>query len=127
MRKDEALREEELRRRRDAAQANFRTIVLSTLAQVGGLYAVSQATLLSIFVPQKCPQVLPCTTPMRYTCGGVPLSLLSPLAQQLELTAWANGTQPCKCTKSPLFSYSDFAADGHLCSMKENLDWRVTH
>ena len=118
MRREEAELEESLRRRKDAALDNYRSIVQSTLIQVGGLYAVSQACLLSLFVPQKCPVLIPCLAVPIYGCGGVKISSL-PAA--LRADASANVTT-C-CTSSRFFDYPTYLPDGHLCSMKENLDW----
>jgi len=118
MRREEAELEESLRRRKEAALENYRSIVQSTLVQVGGLYAVSQACLLSLFVPQKCPVVIPCTPTPVYGCGGVKLSTL-PIADRAD--AAANVTS-C-CVTSRFFDYPTYLPDGHLCSMKENIDW----
>lgn len=76
---------------KDTAATNAKNIAQSTLVQVGGLYAVSQACLLSIFVPQKCPAITACP---------------------------ADG-----CLSSPWFDYPADQPDGHLCSLKENVDW----
>ncbi len=122
MRREEAELEENLRRRKEAAVENYRSIVQSTLVQVGGLYAVSQACLLVVFVPQKCPTIIPCTTPPEYDCDGNKLSSLTPT---LRAEALANPdliAGDC-CTTSTLFDYTVYSPDGHLCTMKENLDW----
>lgn len=72
---------------KESEVGNRNLILQFTLVQVASLYAVSQACLLAIFVPQKCPAVIA-----------------------------ANYT-------SPWFTYNEDLPDGHLCSMKENLDW----
>ena len=123
MRREEAEREEELFRRKEAAAANFKSILLSTLTQVGGLYAVSQATLLSLFVPQKCPMVIPCTTPPQYDCSGVKISTMNADNAAMTLQEWSTDSIGCSCTSSPLFNYPAYLPPNHLCSMKENLDW----
>lgn len=123
LRRDEEELEESLRRRKEAAVANYSNIVQSTLTQVGGLYAVSQACLLSVFVPQKCPQVIPCYSPPQYTCNGLRMASLS-AAGQAQAIADANvGTPESACCAHGLFEYPTFLADGHLCTMKENIDW----
>ena len=120
LRHDEEELEDSLRRRKEAAVDNFSQIVQSTLVQVGGLYAVSQACLLAIFVPQKCPIVIPCMEPPQYDCQGVKVTSLSPDARAAFINS--DYIQQC-CISSSLFDYTTFAPDGHLCTMKENLDW----
>lgn len=51
-----------------------KTIVQFTLVQVGGLFAVSQACLLSVFVPQVCPPSGPSYNTTSPWCGGPPAS-----------------------------------------------------
>ena len=121
LRRDEEELEDSLRRRKEAAVDNFSQIVQSTLVQVGGLYAVSQACLLVIFVPQKCPLVVPCMEPPQYDCQGVKVTSLSPAARAAFINS--DYIQQC-CISSTLFSYTTLAPDGHLCTMKENLDWQ---
>jgi len=123
LRREEAEREEELFRRKEAAQDNLKSIILSTLTQVAGLYAVSQATLLSLFVPQKCPMIIPCADPMNYDCNGNRLDSAAAKLKALTDCSY-NGTGVGDwCISSPLFNYPQFEAPNHLCSMKENLDW----
>jgi hypothetical protein len=121
MRKEEAELEESLRRRKEAAVDNYQQILQSTLVQVGGLYAVSQACLLVIFVPQKCPMIIPCGDPPLYNCDGVRLSSLTPDLRDYFLGV-EDAIDEC-CLTSTLFEYTVFAPDAHLCTMKENLDW----
>ena len=132
LRRDEEELEDSLRRRKEAAVENFSQIVQSTLVQVGGLYAVSQACLLAIFVPQRCPMIVPCSDPPLYTCDGVVdgidkglrLDTLTPdvRAQFVGPDAPTDWISDC-CLTSSLFTYTTFSPDGHLCTMKENLDW----
>jgi hypothetical protein len=75
------------------AVLNNKTIIQNTLAQMAGLYAVSQACLLSIFVPQKCPAI--CSCDQIDQCPAV-----------------------STCLTSPWFSYPVNVAGGHLCSLK---------
>jgi hypothetical protein len=121
MRREEEELEDSLRRRKEAAVDNYQQIVTSTLVQVGGLYAVSQACLLVIFVPQKCPMIIPCTDPPLYNCEGMRLSSLTPQAREDFLNG--DYTLDSCCLTSKLFDYTVFSPDGHLCTMKENLDW----
>lgn len=76
-----------------SAAANAQDVTRTTMVQLGGLYAVSQACLLSIFVPQKCPAVIGCNT------------------------------DPENCLQSQWFQYPVDLPAGHLCSLKENVDW----
>ena len=123
LRRDEEELEDSLRRRKEAAVENFSQIVQSTLVQVGGLYAVSQACLLAIFVPQKCPQIIPCSDPPMYNCDGIRLDTLPATDQsKIDFLATPGALDEC-CLTSTLFTYSTFSPDGHLCTMKENLDW----
>ena len=101
---------------------NFSQIVQSTLVQVGGLYAVSQACLLAIFVPQKCPMIIPCTSPPQYNCDGIKLEDMLPADRQAFIDSAEDPLADC-CLSSTLFTYTVFSPDGHLCTMKENLDW----
>jgi len=121
LRRDEEELEDSLRRRKEAAVENFSQIVQSTLVQVGGLYAVSQACLLAIFVPQKCPMIIPCNDPPQYNCDGVRLEEL-PADLRAEFLEVPGALDEC-CLSSALFTYTTFSPDGHLCTMKENLDW----
>ena len=89
--------------KKSARLENLQNVVQNTLVQLGGLYAVSQACLLSIFVPQKCPAYVGCTE-----FGD----------------AEGNGRVPENCLWSPWFHYTTNAPDGHLCGMKENVDWQ---
>jgi hypothetical protein len=123
LRREEAEREEELYKRREAASDNFKSIVISTLAQVGGLYAVSQATLLSLFVPQKCPEVIPCSDPMQYDCNGNKIDSAASRAKALYDCNYSGTGVGDYCISSPLFDYPLYEPPNHLCSMKENLDW----
>ena len=82
---------------KETAAANAQDVVRTTLVQVGGLYAVSQACLLSLFVPQKCPKITACKP---------------------------DGSNAYVCITSPWFTYPVDVPDGHLCSLKENLDWQ---
>jgi len=95
--------EEWEQRKKHVAQENAQSVLQNTLIQVGGLYAVSQACVLSVFVPQKCPVILGCTD------FGDP-----------ETGA---GRVPEGCLWSPWFKYPYNVPGGHLCSMKENIDW----
>jgi len=122
MRREEAELEDNLRRRKEAAVDNYRNIVQSTLVQVGGLYAVSQACLLVIFVPQKCPTIIPCALPPLYDCSGNKLSVMSPALRDAALADPELMDGGC-CTQSSVFDYPIYQPDGHLCSLKENLDW----
>lgn len=93
----------------------------------------SQATVLVVFVPQRCPAInacarspaargqpfLPCElyhlladVSSQHSAFGPELSLLSAPAPAL--------------VDSPMFDYTKDLVDGHLCSMKENIDWRVS-
>ena len=121
LRREEEELEESLRRRKEAAVDNYQQIVQSTLVQVGGLYAVSQACLLVIFVPQKCPMIIPCTDPPLYNCDGVRLTSLTP-ELRAEFLETPGALDEC-CLTSLLFDYTVFAPADHLCTMKENLDW----
>ena len=78
------------------AAANAQDVLRTTLTQVGGLYAVSQACLLSIFVPQRCPAIVACL---------------------------ADGSNADTCTTSKWFTYPVDVPPAHLCSLKENVDW----
>lgn len=100
----EIQREEDewLAHKAEAKAENLQNILQNTMVQLGGLYAVSQACLLSIFVPQKCPGYLGCID-----TGD----------------ATGEGRIPEDCLWSPWFTYATDAPDGHLCSMKENIDW----
>ncbi len=69
----------------------------NTMVQLGGLFAVSQACLLGIFVPQKCPEIIGCID-----FGD----------------ANGDGRVPEECLWSPWFQYPVNVPDGHLCSMK---------
>jgi len=81
---------------KEAAAGNAQDVARQTGVQLGGLYAVSQACLLSIFVPQKCPKVTACLP---------------------------DGSNLDSCTQSKWFDYPVDVPDGHLCSLKENVDW----
>ena len=120
LRHDEEELEDSLRRRKEAAADNFSQVVRSALVQVGGLYAVSQACLLVVFVPQRCPINVPCLVPPQYDCQGVNVTFLSPDARAALIDS--NGIQEC-CISSTLFDYTTLAPDGHLCTMTDNLDW----
>jgi hypothetical protein len=85
---------------KETAAANAQDVLRTTLTQVGGLYAMSQACLLSVFVPQKCPAVTACLPD-----GSPPPGMDT-------------------CISSPWFNYPVDVPDGHLCSLKENLDWQ---
>jgi hypothetical protein len=68
------------------------------MVQLGGLYAVSQACLLSFFVPQKCPGYIGCLD------FGDPKT--------------GEGRIPPDCLWSPWFKYTSNQLDGHLCAPK---------
>jgi hypothetical protein len=91
--------------KRAARNENAQNVLQSTLVQLGGLYAVSQACLLSIFVPQKCPEYIGCVT-----FGD----------------ADGEGRTPEDCLWSPWFTYTSDTPDGHLCSMKGALSVLLT-
>ncbi len=76
----------------------MQNILQNTMVQLGGLYTVSQACLLSIFVPQRCPEYIGCIE-----FGSPPDG---------------EGRVPEDCLWSPWFKYTANAPDGHLCSMK---------
>ena len=127
-----------------------RTIVQFTLVQVGGLFAVSQACLLSVFVPQVCPPSGPSYNTSSPWCGGlpgqradcrgqphprvghvVPPSVFTPLPSYLSgsfsfvafrISASRFGPR-LFIPAARRFTYPEDLPDKHLCLMKENLDW----
>ena len=75
----------------------MQNILQNTMVQLGGLYAVSQACLLSFFVPQKCPGYIGCVE-----FGDKN----------------GDGRVPANCMWSPWFKYTSNTLDGHLCAPK---------
>jgi hypothetical protein len=82
----------------ESIKENAQTILQNTMVQLGGLYAVSQACLLSFFVPQKCPGYIGCLD------FGDPKT--------------GEGRVPPDCLWSPWFKYTSNQLDGHLCAPK---------
>jgi hypothetical protein len=83
--------------KRAARQENLQNVLQNTMVQLGGLFAVSQACLLGIFVPQKCPEIIGCID-----FGDKN----------------GDGRVPEDCLWSPWFTYPANVPDGHLCGMK---------
>lgn len=85
--RQEAAEREQEAKKSDATKGNITQLLTMAAIQTAQLYATSQACLLAVFVPQKCPAI----NASDYT--------------------------------SPIFEYTEDQPDGHLCSLKENLDW----
>ena len=82
----------------ESIKENAQNILQNTMVQLGGLYAVSQACLLSFFVPQKCPGYIGCV--------------------EFGDAATGEGRVPPDCLWSPWFKYTSNQLDGHLCAPK---------